>query len=89
MKVYVILQSYTDYKGSNATSLGVYPTKEGAVKALSNAVIEWFGFESIEEFEENYGKCFEDFMGLGRESWTWDRGDDVIEFYIQEDTLKE
>lgn len=52
MKVFVILESFTDYKGGNATSFGVFKTKESAINALPNAVTERFGYESIEDWKE-------------------------------------
>lgn len=89
MKVFVILESYTDCKGGNATSFGVFKTKENAIKALPDAIIERLGFESIEEFEDYNDISFADNWIKNGEHWMWDRDDDLIEFYIQGDELED
>lgn len=88
MKVWVILECYTDYKSGNATSFGVFKSKQSAIEHLPMAISDRLGM-TIEEFEEDYGECFEDYFTLDREHWCWDRSEDVIEFYIQEDTLED
>lgn len=88
MKVFVILESFTDYKGGNATSFGVFKTKESAKAHIVDAIIERLGYSTIKEWEEDYGACFTDCWIEENEHWKLDRDDDVIEFYIQEDNLE-
>lgn len=89
MKVYVILESYTAFDGGNASSFGVFKTKESAIKAMPNAIIERCGYDSVEDFEEYNGDFNDYFCDTDRTYWSWDRDDNLIEFYIQEDDLED
>lgn len=89
MKVFVILQSFTDFKGGNATSFGVYTTKADAIKAMPNVILNALQYDSVEDWEE-YNGSFDDYFDNPEHSnWSWDRDEEIIEFYIQEDELIE
>lgn len=87
MEVFVILESYTDYKGGNATSWGVFTTKESAIKAMPQVILNRCGYDSIEDFEDFEGAFDDYFCDADRTHWSWDRDDNLIEFYIQSDDL--
>lgn len=89
-EVYVILESYTDYKGGNASSFGVFTSKESAKKALPSTIAERLGYDSVEELEEDCDIFFDDhYVNNEQTHWCWDSGDDIVEFYIQKDDLNE
>lgn len=87
MEVFVILESFTDYKGGNATSWGVFKSKESAILAMPDAIAQRCGFNTKADFEEKYGFFDSGFINEEHTYWIWDRDDALIEFYIQRDKI--
>lgn len=87
MEVFVILESFTDFKGGNATSWGVCKSKESAILAMPDLIAQRFGFGTKADFEEEYGFFDSGFINEEHTHWMWDRDDSLIEFYIQSDEI--
>ena len=82
MKVFVLLRSYTDYKGSSATSCGVFNYEFDAKKALEKIV-----YDMEVEYEMNDSELY--YTDESHKHWCQDDGDSVLEYYIQEDEIKD
>lgn len=89
MKVYVILESSTDYNGGNASSFGVFKSRESAIKAMPNAILKRCDYDSVEDFEDFNGAFDDYFCDTDRTHWSWDGDMGLIEFYIQVDNLED
>ena len=88
MEVFVILESFTDYKGGNATSWGVYPTRAKAIEAMPKAILDRFNFDSVEDWKKEYDEDFNSHFRneiADNDYWACDEGDTFTEFYIMKD----
>ena len=86
MEVFVITESYFDYKGADATTHGVYKSMKDAKVAFRHILHELFEYVFEEEDDaENekwimthYVKNTKDFC-----EWVYDDGDSLFKFYIE------
>ncbi len=86
MEVFVITESYQDYKTADATTHGIYKTMKNAKVAFRDILKEIFDYmfddeENTENTEEwimkHYVKNTKDFC-----EWFYDDGDSIYKFYI-------
>lgn len=84
-KIYVVVESYQDYKGASTYVCGASKTYEDAQEIMRDAVEDRFDYKFDDEefdFEQFYKE-----HGGGGDVWEDDAIDDVIRFEIQETNL--
>ena len=87
MKIFGIIESYADFKHSDASNHGVCKTLEKAKKRLDEIILERFG----DRYDEDEREELETFIQAGYEDddtcrvkWHYDDGDVDLKFYIDE-----
>lgn len=85
MKVYGIIESYQDYRTSDATNWGVERTIKDARKRLEEIVGEILEYKREEMSDTEWHEFVENhYTNKTKTWWMYDNGDVVFKFYIDE-----
>lgn len=85
MEVFVITESYQDYKTADATTHGIYKTMKDAKMAFRNLLEEMFDYMFDEEDEDSEEWIMANYIKNTEDScmWVYDDGDSIYKFYIE------
>lgn len=85
MKIFGIIESYQDYKESDATNWGVERTIEDARKRLEEAVGEILSYKRDEMSDDEWNEFVANhYTNKENTSWVYSNDDFVVKFYIDE-----